>query len=155
PSAAGRTVATGINDKGQIVGYYTDTQQNHGFFLAGVGGGFDPLNDPLAVGFVGTAADGINDLGTIVGVYRNAAGIDQGFLTGDGIHYTTISDPLGTNGTLVLGTSNNAVKGLIYDVGVYVDSANKSHGFFNDFFSGTYTTIDDPLGTSTQAEGVN
>jgi probable HAF family extracellular repeat protein len=156
PLGTNGTVATAINNAGRIVGNYSDSSfANHGFFFNGA---FDTLDDPSAADGPGTFATGVNDLGWIVGFY-NFQEFEFGFLTGDGIHYTHIEDPLdkgGFNGgSVVRGTSYNPAKGLIYNVGGYFDGPLKEHGFFNDFFSNTYVTIDDPLGTRTEAEGVN
>jgi len=147
-----KTFATGINSAGHIVGYYTDSGgHDHAFFFSG---GFDTLNNPLGTNVEGNDfyAEGINDLGWMVGAFSDANDALFGFLTGNGVNYTFIRDPLGVEdfgvGSQVLGTSYNAAKGLIYNVGSYFDSAFHQHGFFNDFFSGTYTTIDNPLGTN-------
>jgi probable HAF family extracellular repeat protein len=48
PLANGHTIASGINDAGQMVDYYTDaTGRTHGFL--DVGGTFTTINDPLAL----------------------------------------------------------------------------------------------------------
>src|SRR5262249_52438505 len=82
------TVAFGINAAGQIVGYYTDNNGDHGFLYDPNRGVFPPyftLDDPLANNF--TIAQGINSSGQIVGYYQNASGL-HGFLLSGGI-YTT------------------------------------------------------------------
>jgi uncharacterized membrane protein len=70
------TYASGINDSGQIVGYYYDAifPYNHGFLLDQ--GSYTTLDVPGA-GF--TNANGINASGQIVGWYYDAAG-QHGFL---------------------------------------------------------------------------
>ena len=86
----------GINNSGQIVGYYVDASgANHGFVLSG--GIYTALNDPI--GDPGsTRAFGINATGQIVGIY-NASGVGtSGFLYSGGT-YTTLNHPLATNGT--------------------------------------------------------
>ncbi len=72
PSATHGTLAFGINDAGQIVGYYVDSTGNgqHGFLLSG--GIYTTLDDPLATS--GTYAFGINAAGQIVGAYLDASG---------------------------------------------------------------------------------
>jgi len=63
------TVACGINDKGQVVGAYTDSSgQIHGFLDSG--GAFTTIDIP---GAAGTAACGINDSGQIVGTFKDAS----------------------------------------------------------------------------------
>lgn len=63
--AAKRTVASGINDEGHIVGVYDDSAGTHGFLLRD--GKFATVDFP---GAVFTAAYGIGAHGEIVGAYR-------------------------------------------------------------------------------------
>jgi probable HAF family extracellular repeat protein len=67
PGNPGATTPQGINDAGQIVGWYSDATGTHGFLLSG--GIYTTLNDPLALNGANTQAYGINDLGQIVGTY--------------------------------------------------------------------------------------
>jgi hypothetical protein len=71
PLAPNNTILTGINNKGQIVGYAGP----HGFLYDH--GNFVPVDDPL--GFQSTLALGINNHSYIVGTYQGDAGI-QGFV---------------------------------------------------------------------------
>jgi probable HAF family extracellular repeat protein len=121
PHATNGTVASGINDAGQIVGVYFDATGEHGFVWTGTGV-FTTLDDPLATN--GTVVSGINDAGQIVGAYFDATG-EHGFLLNGGTYFT-IDDPLaapGTPGTEVLGIND---AGQI--VGGYAD-ASGTHGF--------------------------
>src|SRR5258708_9964470 len=59
------TLASGINDTGQIVGTYADASGVHGFLLSG--GSYTTLDAPLAPQY--TIAQGINGAGQIVGLY--------------------------------------------------------------------------------------
>ena len=135
----------GINDAGQIVGFYYDSSVTaHGFLYSG--GNYTTLDDPS--GTKGTIARGINDAGQIVGYYFDSSGTTHGFLYSGGT-YTTLDDPLGTEGTLAYGIND---AGQI--VGDYTDSSGTEHGFL--YSGGTYTTLDDPLGTKgTIARGIN
>ena len=63
------TSATGINDVGQIVGYFVDAMGYHGFLYTG--GSFSTLDVP---GSTVTFATGINDVGQIVGYFGDAMG---------------------------------------------------------------------------------
>lgn len=76
------TVATGINDVGQIVGNYTDASGNHGFVKAG--SVYTPLDQPGEVG-------GVNNAGQIVGVTSDG-GLTSSFLK-DGTSYTLFRVP--------------------------------------------------------------
>jgi probable HAF family extracellular repeat protein len=105
----------GINDAGQIVGYYFDdaSGHQHGFLYSG--GIYITLDDPSATN--GTFAQGINNAGQIVGYYSNATGT-HGFLL-------TISPnppaPAGTTADLILRGSNSSPYAMgqyeIYDIG--------------------------------------
>jgi probable HAF family extracellular repeat protein len=96
------TAATGINNAGQIVGYYYGKGLDpgtHGFLYSG--GTYTELNDPLAIN--GTFAEGINALGQIVGYYVDVNGNAHGFLYSNG-QYTTLDDPSPSNrGTFAQG----------------------------------------------------
>src|SRR5262249_59848787 len=70
PLATAGTLALGINNAGQILGYYTNTSSAHGFLYSG--GFYTTLDDPLAT--TETLAWGINDAGQIVGTYGDASG---------------------------------------------------------------------------------
>lgn len=63
--AANRTVASGIDDRGQIVGYYDDSTGTHGFVLRD--DGFATIDFP---GATFTVALGIGAHGELVGSYR-------------------------------------------------------------------------------------
>jgi hypothetical protein len=81
-TAAGQgTVAYGLNDRGQIVGYYVDAGSVfHGFLLSH--GQYTTLDDPKAAAgaFQGTDAVGISASGKIVGTYIDSNNLDHGFL---------------------------------------------------------------------------
>ena len=96
------TYAQGINNLGQVVGYYTDATGVHGFVKSG--GGYLTLNAP---GASATYAQGINDAGQVVGYYSDATG-DHGFVESGGL-YTTLNDPLNDPGpvsTYAFGINN-------------------------------------------------
>jgi probable HAF family extracellular repeat protein len=64
------TAATGINNLGQIVGYYLDSNNvQHGYLYSN--GTYITLDDPL--GSHATVATGINDSGQIVGFYLDGS----------------------------------------------------------------------------------
>ena len=71
---ATRTVACGINDKGQIVGWFIDATGTHGFLKDS--STFTPIDVP---GATATGGFGINNSGQIVGYFTDASG-DHGFL---------------------------------------------------------------------------
>jgi len=144
PSATNGTYAFGINDLGQIVGYYTDLSNYvHSFLYSG--GIYTTIDDPSATN--GTYADSINASGQITGGYRDDSG-GHGFLYSGGI-YTTIDDPSAINGTYADGIN---ASGQI--TGLYYDGSWGPHGFL--YSGGTYTTIDYPSATNvTVPESIN
>jgi hypothetical protein len=132
------TFAQGINDRGQVVGYFYDSTGIHGF--SKTGSSFTTLNYPDAP--LTTFAEGINNKGDVVGrYYPNVAGTvvnkAGGFLYSGGV-YTAINDPLATD-TLVQGINN---KDQI--VGFYKNypptGAQIFHGFF---YSGGQDKLED------------
>jgi probable HAF family extracellular repeat protein len=75
PDDSYQTVPTGINDAGQIVGYYNDHSGNsHGFLFSA--GTYTNLPDDSYQ----TVPTGINDAGQIVGYYNDHSGNSHGFL---------------------------------------------------------------------------
>ena len=75
------TIATGVNDSGQIVGYFSDSTGRHGFL--DTNGVFTTINFPSAAL---TDASGINNAGQIVGGFQaTLAQLPQGFLETSGI----------------------------------------------------------------------
>jgi hypothetical protein len=111
------TDGQGNNDRGDIVGFYSnDGVSSHGFLFSK--GAFTTFDVP---GAADTAARGINSRGDIVGEWDNTVN-NFGFLLSGGV-YTILADPLGTD---TLAKAINA-KGDI--VGYYVDTAGTEHGF--------------------------
>jgi probable HAF family extracellular repeat protein len=70
PSASTITDAFGINDAGQIVGFFNNASGIHGFLRSG--SNFTTLDAPMTTNR--TEALGINIAGTIVGEYTDSTG---------------------------------------------------------------------------------
>jgi len=160
------TIATGIS-AGNIVGWYTDGAEAHGFLYAN--GNFTTLDEPNAAAFEnptsippggygdllfdsqfdgwgGTFASGV-DGNKIVGWYVDANGYTHGFLY-NGSTYTTLDDPNGVGFTFAQGISGDNI------VGYYTDHSGKTHGFL--YNGSKYTTLDDPNGVgATYAQGID
>ena len=96
---ASSTIASGINNSGQIVGQYSNTGGTHGFLLSG--GVYTTLDAP---GAISTEAYGINDAGQIVGQYSDNTGGTHGFLLSGG-SYTTLDVPGATAPRLMESTT--------------------------------------------------
>jgi uncharacterized membrane protein len=109
------TSATGINDNGDIVGFYEDRDGLHGFILHG--NEFAPIDVPFQSAR-DTSAQGINSRGQIVGIYTDDAGV-HGYVFSDGV-FNAIDVP-GALQSLALGINQ---RGQI--VGFYSPG---NHGF--------------------------
>lgn len=141
PNAYSTQIA-GINNYGQFVGWYlnSDGGDAHGFIFDG--SGFNAIDVPSATQ---TYAYGINDSGLISGTY-NIDSAWHGFLY-NGSGYITIDFP-GSSKTQVRGINNSG-----HVVGEYSD-ASGIHGFLRDEV-GIYSTVDFPGASWTNLEGIN
>ena len=83
PAAVDGIWATGINNAGQIVGYYFDAHDNeHGFlYNNGIFTNLDPVVSDDPSGVIRAGAYGIDSAGQIVGEYEDGNFNDYGFLT--------------------------------------------------------------------------
>ena len=137
------TLATGINNLGQIAGTYNDSRTGmHGFLDSN--NNFTQLD---VSGNVGTsAATGLNDAGQIVGYGQYPGQPSSGFLY-DGGTYRRINFP-GASSTYLLGINNAGTA-----VGYY-QTSTKAYGFsYNN--GGVFTTLDVPGSLRTSAYGIN
>lgn len=89
------TIAEGINNSGEIVGWFEDSAGEHGFLYAN--GVFTTINVP---GSTGTQALGINNAGQIVGPFStSSSGVQpQSFLYSNGAFTTVNGPPSAANG---------------------------------------------------------
>lgn len=126
PSGLGNTQATGINNSGDISGFYMNPAgtTSSGFLLTPAGAGYSltSLNFP---GSTFTQALGLNNKGDIVGSYVDAAGNTHGFIyditTGT---FQTVDDPSGVGMTTV-----NGINDLDQLVGFYGPGGTVDNGF--------------------------
>jgi len=138
---ATNTVTVGINDPGQIVGFFIDSgAATHSYLLDN--GAFTQIDVP---GATETNALGINDCGQIVGSF-GPVGAEHGFLLDKGV-FTQIDFP-GSTRTLAFGINK---RGQI--VGSFADVGGIAHGFLLD--DGVFTQIDVPSAPQTLAFGIN
>ena len=152
PTGATAETAFGINDKGLIVGQYTNAAgANPGFLLNGVN--FTTINAPTGPNTVN--AQGINNNGLVVGFYVGTDGQDHGLtfdssktsamtVTGTAVNDPTIPVFTKEPGAIfvfsqILGVNDNGLA-----VGYYGDSTTSQHGFLYDTRSAKYTFLDDP-----------
>jgi probable HAF family extracellular repeat protein len=95
--------ATGINNSGNVSGFFVDAHGvNHGFVL--IGGHFEILNFPASTG---TQAFGLNNKGQVVGAYTDSANNTHGFVfTVRTKMFQSIDDPDGIGTTVVNGIND-------------------------------------------------
>ena len=144
PGAVGNIAATGVNDVGQIVGYYDWGPGILGYIYSG--GVYTDVQAPDASE---TYIRAINNAGVMVGYYGDNKGIHAFRATGpDKNDFTEISVP-GAKQTVAFGINN---AGDI--VGQFADSNFNYHGFIDH--NGVFTMLDDPLATKgSRAYGIN
>jgi uncharacterized membrane protein len=142
------TNAGGINNKGVLVGQYTDKNLVlHGFILAGKK--LTTLDDPKGTsGTTGASNLALDGPIAVVGTYTSAtSGSSVGYLYKGG-KFTDVPGPKGALASLA-----NAINDAGNIVGAYVDSAGIQHGFV--LKGKKYTTLDPPGGTAPQGTGIN
>lgn len=115
--------ATGINNKGDVVGVSTSGGTTSSWLLSD--GHLTAFQFP---GGSDTEAFGINQHDEIVGSYLDGSGVDHGFTLADptGPHsvWATIDNPNGIGSTVVNGLNGNGDL-----VGFYTDAAGNTDGF--------------------------
>jgi probable HAF family extracellular repeat protein len=113
PGAVAR-YATGINQLGQIVGYYSGAAgDTHGFLYSD--GTFSTLDVPGAVGGTlgaGTYAYGINAQGQIVGTYLGAGGFQSFLATPVPVPEPASLSLLASGVVIVLAAGSRAAPGV-------------------------------------------
>ncbi len=119
PSGTQNNQATGVNDSGEVSGFYVDSLGvTHGFLLNG-----STLTTIDPTGSMFTQALGVNNLGQVSGVYIDSGMVQHGFLDINGT-FQTIDDPAGFGTTTVNGLNNQDQL-----VGFYVDGNDNTDGF--------------------------
>jgi uncharacterized membrane protein len=154
PSPAGAMAASGINDKGQIVGQFTSPNgQTPGFFLRSSKSTAVTINSPFEVNIL--SAQGINNFGLVVGYYVGPDGQQHGFTAQaykaqkGVVVATAVPDPQipsvpGEPGATFVFSQLLGVNDAGIAVGYYGDSTVSQHGFLYDTTTGAYTFLDNP-----------
>lgn len=120
PGNPASATATGINDRGDICGYFTNAQGiRQGFVLSATGQFWQPAGLPYGSAFIG-----INQADMVVGDYNGSDHRLHGLLASA---FTTakqtVDDPSGVGSTVVRGINdNNQIVG-------YYTAAGVTHGF--------------------------
>ncbi len=159
-AVAGNTAsetAFGINDKGTIVGQFTNNATDTVPGFVDQNGQFTILN-PVANAAV-TNAQSINSNGIVTGFYSTDGQHQHGFFFDTNTdQFTLPADPVKPNLFLTqfLGINDNG-----FAVGYWQDNAGSQHGFLYDLNTKMYSFMDDPnIGTNngvqiTQITGIN
>jgi probable HAF family extracellular repeat protein len=144
------TFASGINDSGQVVGSFLDSDCKyiHGFLYSG--GTYKQLDFP---GASDTMPAGINDSGQVVGFYDVVHGLDigppHGFLYANG-SYRALAVPGGVS--MPLGINNLGSVIGVFNVNP-ADPYSVDHCFVEA--NGTFSQIDVPGSVGTYCYGMN
>jgi probable HAF family extracellular repeat protein len=124
PNAPTLTFPDGVNNAGDIVGTFTDSNNvQHGFFLHN--GQYTTIDVPGAGSGPnqGTSAFNISNTGEIIGGYTGADGLSHGFVDQNGV-FTTVDDPFGVGGTVLYGVND-----LGQLAGAYTDASGTQFAF--------------------------
>ena len=138
------SIAWGINDNGQVVGYYDDTvglPPHHGYVYNTTTSSLTPINAP---GPYSTAVYGINDAGQVCGYYYNGGNL--GFMYDLNTTSWTSINKAGATQTNAYGINN---AGTI--VGNYTLGGH-DYGFTYD---GTFHDLNVPGAQNTRTVGIN
>ena len=120
PPGATSVTATGINDAGEVSGFFTEESGTVASFLFHGAGDYTLIEFPFSGN---TTALGVNNKGQMVGSYVDFAGKTDGFLYTAGT-WQGIDDPEGIGSTVINGLNNNGDL-----VGFYTDSSGNTDGF--------------------------
>jgi probable HAF family extracellular repeat protein len=143
------TVANGINDKGQVVGYFLGSDHRfHGFLYSG--GNYTTLDESTSAS-VSTYAWGINNSGQIAGWYVNGSGGEnaQGFIATPATPTSSIVEGSILTATPSLGTdSDNTAANVTYQW-----QSNNGSGWnnINGATGSTYVVAETVEGSQIQA----
>jgi len=141
PSAMNDIYATGLNNSGQVTGYYYEGGITYGFVYSS--GDFTTLYGPFAFA---TYAFGINNNGEVTGYYADSKWGYHGFVY-SGSDFNTL-DVLYAYYTSAFGINNNG------DVtGYYADSNWGWHGFV--YSGGDFNKLDVPYARNTYSTRIN
>jgi PEP-CTERM motif len=128
--------ATGVNNSGEVVGFFQYDAAGDFSAFSDVGGVATPFQFPHSTS---TQALGVNDLGDIVGDYVDAGGVMHGFLDDPGMFMTL--DPPGSTATTL-----NGINDLRKIVGFYVNGDGSTIG--------TLASVPEPASVALLAVGL-
>ena len=148
--------ASGINDKGNIVGQFTSGANTPGFILpSSTSNSFTTINQPTGITSDVINAQGINNNGLVVGFYLGNDGQVHGFtsnapaLPGTSITATAVTDPTipanpNEPGATFVFSQILGIDDAGLAAGYFGNSITSQRGFFFNTNTGSYTFLDDP-----------
>lgn len=140
PGNTASEVAFGINDKGVIVGQYTDNATDTTPGFVDKNGSFTILNPVISASV--TNAQGINNAGLVTGFYSTDGEHQHGFF------FDTNTDafilPADPNVANLFLTQFLGINDKNEAVGYYQTNNGSQHGFLYNLAAHTYTFLDDP-----------
>jgi hypothetical protein len=126
PPKASFTIATSINTKGVIAGYFGDQKNKIHGFLRSQNGSYVTFDDPASI--LGTEPVSINLAGATTGVYVDANVVFHGFERDADGHFMHFDAPhAGTGKAQGTRPSTNNSWGQV--TGWYIDAGGLNHGF--------------------------
>jgi hypothetical protein len=150
PGGYGQTTATGVNDSGEIVGYFQSAGATHGFVRSSDGVTFTTIDVP---GATQTYAWGINNIGELTGFFVDASGYQHGFLDDLGTSsFTIINNPYAFSGfTWTRGINDQG------EIAGNIIAPSGQHAFVRSSDGANYTSVDCGTGANyaTVATGIN
>jgi hypothetical protein len=138
PNAFTITEVTSINNRGDVAGFFIDTNNfGHSFLLSGEV--FQPIAVPAGV--QGTFVSGLNNSGDVVGTFSDISGVPQGCRQNHrGIRFVNFPNAVSTN--------PNAINSSGRIVGVYFDTTGFTHSFFAEKDDDEENSGDDAAATT-------
>jgi hypothetical protein len=129
PHTSGVTLASAIDDRGDVLGLYTDGTGPAHAWIRSPNGTFTQIDDPQAASGpgLGTVPNAINDDGVTVGYYEDANNVGHAYIDNHG-RFKTIDAP-GAGTMSGQGTSFDSITDTGVISGFYIDANGVSHGF--------------------------
>jgi hypothetical protein len=137
------TFALVVDLKGDVAGYYIDSNGFFHGFVRNAAGGIMTVDVP-ANGSLGTVIDAIDSAGDTTGYYLDSQNTEHSFLRSSGGTITTFDPPNSNPGSVAKSINDSGTV-----AGGFLD-ANGAHGYLRAP-DGTFTTFD-PTGSGTQIQ---
>jgi len=156
PAGSLFSLARGLNDRGDAVGDYLDSNFGYHGFLRTHNGTVSTIDPP---GATATSAFSVNNLGVVVGAYRDSLNLLHGFRRSPSGSYITVDFP-GAPDSQLTGINNSGETTGVYDLGTLASAQcpGTSCGAISFFHkNGLFTSFENPSAAPgvTFAQSVN